>query len=115
MVDSNDFPDLAFDEFLKLDLRVGVVLTAEAVPKSKKLLKLSVDFGTLGTRTIMAGVAEHYSPEAIVGLHVAAVTNLVPRSIMGVESHGMLLAGRGVDDKVHLVLCSDIVPGGKLG
>ena len=106
---------LSFDDFLKVDIRVGQVLSAEPLVKSKKLLKLEVDFGALGKRTIMAGIAQHYTPETITGLKVAAVVNLAPRAMMGVESHGMLLAGHGDDNSVHLVICPNITIGSRLG
>jgi methionyl-tRNA synthetase len=72
------------------DLRVGTVLAAEAVPKSKKLLKLTVDIGE--RRTVVAGVAGHYTPEELVGRQVILVANLEPARLMGVESQGMVLA-----------------------
>jgi len=112
---TDNVESISFDDFLKVDIRVGLVMSAEEVPKSKKLLKLQVNFGTLGTRTIMAGVAQYYTPETITGLKVAAVVNLAPRQMMGVESHGMLLAGHGETDSVYLVTCPNVDVGGKLG
>lgn len=82
---------LSIDEFMKIDLRVAQILTAERVPNSKKLMKLSVDVGT-ETRTIVAGIAEAYEAEALVGRRIAIVANLKPAKLMGVESNGMLLA-----------------------
>ena len=76
---------------MKVDLRVAKVLAAERVPKSKKLLKLNVDVGT-EQRTIVAGIAEAYEPEALVGRTVVIVFNLQPATLMGVESNGMVLA-----------------------
>jgi methionyl-tRNA synthetase len=76
---------------MKIELRVAKVLAAERVPKSKKLLKLNVDVGT-EQRTIVAGLAEAYEPEALVGKTVAIVFNLKPATLMGVESNGMVLA-----------------------
>lgn len=115
MTDNAVADTISFDDFLKVDIRVGLVTSAEEVPKSKKLLKLEVNFGALGTRTIMAGVAQHYSPTSIVGLKVAAVVNLAPRQMMGVESHGMLLAGHGETDAVYLVTCANVDIGSRLG
>lgn len=116
MADTIDIVNvLSFDDFLRVDIRVGLVTSAEEVPKSKKLLKLEVNFGELGKRTIMAGIAQHYTPETITGLKVAAVVNLAPRQMMGVESHGMLLAGHGETDAVYLVTCPNIDIGGRLG
>ena len=82
---------IALDEFMKVELRVAKVLTAERVPKSNKLLKLHVDVGT-EQRTLVAGIAEAYEPEAIVGRTVVIVFNLKPAKLMGIESNGMVLA-----------------------
>lgn len=82
---------LSIDEFMKVDLRVAVVLAAERVPNSKKLMKLSVDLGT-ETRTIVAGIAEAYEADALVGRRIAVVANLKPAKLMGIESNGMVLA-----------------------
>src|SRR5439155_1653099 len=82
----------SIDEFQKIDLRVALVLAAEAVPKSKKLLKLRVSLGT-EERTVLAGIAEHYAPADLVGKKVVVVANLAPAKLMGIESQGMVLAG----------------------
>jgi methionyl-tRNA synthetase len=82
---------ITIDDFMKVELRVARVLTAERVPKSKKLLKLSVDVGS-EQRTLVAGIAEAYEPEALVGRTVVIVFNLQPATLMGVESNGMVLA-----------------------
>lgn len=82
---------LSIDEFMKVDLRVAQILTAERVANSKKLMKLSVDLGT-ETRTIVAGIAEAYEADALVGRRVAIVANLKPAKLMGIESNGMILA-----------------------
>jgi methionyl-tRNA synthetase len=84
-------PRVGIEEFLKLDLRAARVLAAERVPKSRKLLKLEVDLGH-ERRTLVAGIAEAYEPEALVGRVVAIVANLKPATVMGVESNGMILA-----------------------
>ncbi|MBI4886658.1 MAG: methionine--tRNA ligase [Acidobacteria bacterium] len=83
---------ISIDEFMKVELRVAKVLAAEAVPKSKKLLKLTVETGK-DQRTIVAGIAEAYQPEQLVGRTVVIVANLQPAKLMGVESNGMVLAG----------------------
>ncbi|MBW2633802.1 MAG: methionine--tRNA ligase, partial [Deltaproteobacteria bacterium] len=83
-------PQISFDEFGKLDLRVATVLKAEAIPKSKKLLKLEVDMGEI--RTIVAGISQSYEPKDIIGRQVIVVANLKPAKLMGVESNGMVLA-----------------------
>jgi methionyl-tRNA synthetase len=84
-------PRISIDDFLKIDLRVARILTAERVPKSKKLMKLEVDLG-FERRTLVAGIAEAYAPEALVGRVVAVVANLQPATLMGVESNGMVMA-----------------------
>jgi len=83
-------PEIPFEEFEKIDLRVGKVLNAEAIPKAKKLVKITVDLGE--ERVIVAGIAEHYRPEDLVGKYIAVVANLKPIKMMGIESRGMLLA-----------------------
>ena len=82
---------VGIEEFLKLDLRVARVVAAERLPKSRKLLKLEVDLGT-ERRTLVAGIAEAYEPEALVGRLIGMVANLKPATVMGVESNGMILA-----------------------
>ncbi|MHB8138272.1 MAG: methionine--tRNA ligase [Smithellaceae bacterium] len=83
-------PEIEYDEFTKVDLRVAKILTAEAVPKSSKLVKLRIDIGE--ERTIVAGIGKDYKPEELVGKSIIVVANLKPAKLMGVESHGMLLA-----------------------
>lgn len=81
---------IVYDDFAKLDLRVGTIKVCETIPKSKKLLRCEVDLG-FETRQVLAGIAEHYKPEQLVGRNVIVVANLAPRKMMGLESHGMLL------------------------
>jgi methionyl-tRNA synthetase len=100
---------ITFDDLMKVDLRVAKVLAAERVPKSSKLLKLSVDVGT-ETRTIVAGLGEAYEPEAMVGRTIAIVANLAPRKMMGIESNGMVLAGGPDGAKPELVTFADPPP-----
>jgi methionyl-tRNA synthetase len=83
-------PEIDYEEFTKVDLRVGKILAAEAVPKSNKLLKLKVDIGE--ERTIVAGIGKDYNPAELVGKKIVIVANLKPAKLMGVESYGMLLA-----------------------
>ncbi len=83
-------PDINYEDFEKIDLRVGKILEAEKVPKADKLLKLTVDLG-FEKRTILSGIAEYYKPEELVGKLVTVVANLAPRKIRGIESQGMLL------------------------
>ena len=104
---------ITIDDFAKVDLRVAVVLAAERVPKTEKLLKLDLDRGS-EQRTIVSGIAEFYAPEALVGKRIVVVANLKPARIRGVESRGMLLAagGRAPGEELGLVtLDSDIPPG----
>ncbi len=98
---SADAP-ITIDDFMKVELRVGKVLAAEAVPKSKKLLKLTVQDGAESQRTILAGIAESYTAEAVVGRTIVFVANLAPRPMMGLVSHGMVLAA-DTDGKAQLI------------
>ncbi len=106
-------PRITIDEFKRLDLRVAEVLDAEPVPKSKKLLKLTVKLGD-ETRTVVAGIAEHYRPETLRGRKVVVVANLEPATLMGVESNGMVLAGSEGDTLALLTLDRDLPPGAKV-
>ena len=91
--------EIVFDDFLKMDLRVGEIKTAEKVEKSNKLLKFTVDMG-METRTILSGVAKHFTPSEMIGKKVTVMANLAPRKIMGVESQGMLLFAENSDGKL---------------
>lgn len=103
------------EDFFKADMRVGTITSAEAIPNSKKLLKLTVSFGTeIGSRTILAGIAKDYNPTGIVGVQVVAVVNLPPRAMMGIESHGMVLAGKSSTGQVTLVSPNGIAEGGRI-
>ena len=102
---------ISIDDFMKVELRVAKVLEAEAVPKSKKLMKLKVDVGT-EQRTIVAGIAEAYQPEQLVGRTIAIVFNLKPAKLMGVESNGMVLAASVDGGKPILVAFDEPVPPG---
>ncbi len=82
--------EISFDDFIKLDLRVGTILEAEKMPKTKKLLVLKVDTG-IDTRTIVSGIAESFTPEEVIGKRVTVLVNLSPRALRGVESQGMIL------------------------
>ena len=104
---------ITIDEFKRLDLRVAEVVAAEAVPKSKKLLKLTVRLGE-ETRTLVAGIAEHYRPEALVGRKVVVVANLEPATLMGVTSNGMVLAGSAGEALALLALDRDLPSGAKV-
>ncbi len=107
-------PTIVYDDFGKLDLRVGKILTAERMPKSDKLLRFKVDLG-FEQRTILSGVAKHFDPETLVGRQVTVVVNLAPRKMMGVESHGMILMAEDPDGKLHFINPeSGVVPGSKI-
>jgi methionyl-tRNA synthetase len=102
---------IAIDDFMKVELRVAKVLAAEAVPKSKKLIKLKVDAGT-DQRTILAGIAEAYKPEELVGRTIVIVANLKPRPMMGMESQGMVLAASTETGPPSLVAVDPSLPAG---
>ena len=88
-----EFEKISIDYFMKVKLRIALIEAAEAIPKSKKLLKLQLDVGPeIGKRQILAGVAQFYPPETLVGKKIIIVANLLPAQLMGVESQGMLLA-----------------------
>ena len=95
-------PTIEFDDFTKLDIRIGTILEAEKVAKTKKLLKLKVDVG-IDIRTIVSGIAESFSPEQIIGQQVSVLVNLAPRKIRGVESQGMILMTDTPDGKLAFV------------
>jgi len=105
---------IGFDDFMKVELRVGKVLTAERIPKADKLLRLTVDLAEPEPRTIAAGIAAFYEPEALPGKHVVVVANLAPRKIRGVESRGMLLAGGGDQGAVVLAEVPGAPPGSRV-
>jgi methionyl-tRNA synthetase len=107
-------PEVSFDEFSKMDIRIGKILKAERVEKSKKLLKFQVDTG-IDTRTVLSGIAEHFTPEEMLGKQVTLLVNLAPRKIMGFESQGMILTAADKDGKLRLLQPSEVVaPGSKI-
>ena len=95
-------PASTFDDFSKLDLRVGTILEAEKMPKANKLLVLKVDTG-IDIRTIVSGIAEHFSPEEVIGKRVTVLVNLAPRALRGVESQGMILMTNNKEGKLVFV------------
>jgi methionyl-tRNA synthetase len=100
---------LSIDEFMRLDLRVARVLDAERVPNSRKLVKMRVDLGT-EERTLVAGIADAYEPQALVGRAIVVVVNLKPARLMGIESNGMLLAATAEGGKPVLVGFTEDAP-----
>ncbi|MDP5061947.1 MAG: methionine--tRNA ligase subunit beta, partial [Maribacter sp.] len=93
---------ITFDDFSKLDMRVGTIIEAEKMAKAKKLLVLKVDTG-LDVRTIVSGIAESFSPEEIIGKKVTVLINLAPRALRGVDSEGMILMTENTDGKLVFV------------
>ena len=105
---------VTFEDFSKMDVRIGKILEAERVPKADKLLKLLVDTG-IDKRTIVSGIAEHYNPEDIIGKSVSVLLNLAPRKIRGVESQGMILMAENAEGKLAFVSPEkDFNPGGEI-
>ena len=95
-------PTIQFDDFAKIDLKVGTIISAEKVEKADKLLKLQVDLG-FETRTIVSGIALHFAPADIVGKQVTVVINLAPRKMRGIESNGMILMAEDKTGKLHFI------------
>ena len=94
--------NISFDDFAKMDLRIGTITAAEKVPKTKKLLKLTVHTG-LDERTIVSGIAEHFTPEELIGQQVQVLLNLAPRELKGIQSEGMLLLAENADGSLALM------------
>ena len=94
--------EIQYDDFDKLDLRIGTILSAEKVAKADKLLKLQVDLG-FETRTIVSGIAQHFTIESLINKQVIVVANLAPRKMRGIESQGMILSAEQPDGKLVLV------------
>ena len=94
--------EIQYDDFARLDIRVGTIKKAEKVPKADKLLQLEVDLGS-ETRTILSGIAQHFAPESLVNRQVMVVANLAPRKMRGIESQGMILTAEDRDGKLYLV------------
>ena len=107
--------NIAFDDFMKLDIRVGKVLECQKVPKADKLLQFRIDDG-LGGRTIVSGIAKHYAPEDLVGKNVCFVANLEPRKLKGIESQGMILSAEDADGRLIVIspATDEIAPGSEV-
>lgn len=106
-------PQIAIEDFQKIELKAGVIIAAERPPKSAKLLKLKVSLGT-EVRQVMAGIGQSYTPEEVLHKRVLIVANLKPAKLMGIESQGMLLAGTGPDGKLYIVSPDDAIPAGTI-
>jgi methionyl-tRNA synthetase len=107
-------PTITIDDFVKVELRVGTVLEARPAPKGDKLLVLQVDLGS-EKRQVLAGIRQHYAPEQLVGKQIVVVANLAPRTMMGMQSQGMLLAATdGATGKVIILSPSDAVAPGSV-
>ncbi|MEM8606498.1 MAG: methionine--tRNA ligase [Myxococcota bacterium] len=113
MNDKSEPNTVEFDDFVKVDLRVGLVKEAEKVEKSKKLLKLQIDLGEETPRQILAGISEHYEAADLIGKRVVVVANLKPRKLMGLESQGMVLAASDDNGLCVLSVDADLEPGSR--
>lgn len=109
-------PEVSFDDFEKLDIRVGHILNCEKVKKSKKLLKFTIDDGSGIERTICSGIAAYYEPEQLIGKDVLFVANFAPRKMMGIESQGMILSAVNFDGTLNVTsLLGKVKPGSQVG
>ena len=113
MVPDEAKQNISFDQFSAMDIRIGTILAAEKVPKTKKLLKLQIDTG-IDQRTIVSGIAEYFEPENIVGKQVSVLINLEPREIKGILSQGMILMAENSDGNLSFVAPSEIFPSGSV-
>jgi len=104
-------PEIVFDDFSKIDLRIGTILSAEKVEKADKLLKLEIDLG-FEKRTIVSGIALHFKPEEIINKQVVVVANLAPRKMRGIESNGMILMAEDKEGKLHFVSPGNVIDPG---
>ena len=105
--------ECTFEEFEKMDIRTATVLEAERVPKTDKLLKLTIDTG-IDRRVIVSGIAEYYTPEAMVGKQICILSNLKPRTIRGIESHGMILMAKQGDGSMRFITPQEAVSNGAI-
>ncbi len=104
-------PEVSFEAFGAMDIRTATVLEAERVPKTDKLLKLTIDTG-IDRRTIVSGIAEYYSPEDMLGRQICILANLQPRTIRGIESKGMILMAKQGDGKMRFITPQEVVTNG---
>ncbi len=106
--------EISYDDFAKLDIRVGTVTAVEKIENADKLLKCTVDFGEFGERTIVSGIAEWKTPESLVGRQLPYIVNLAPRMLRGVESQGMLIAASDAEGVALLQPEREVPRGTKL-
>ncbi len=104
-------PEVEYDDFARMDIRTATVLAAERVPKTDKLLKLTIDTG-IDTRTIVSGIAEYYTPEDMIGKQICILANLKPRAIRGIESKGMILMAKQGDGKMRFITPQEAIANG---
>ncbi|MEO8069410.1 MAG: methionine--tRNA ligase [Flavobacteriales bacterium] len=104
--------NISFDDFSKLDLRVGTITAAEKVPKADKLLKLTIDIGEASPRTVVSGIALHYTSEELPGKQVLLLCNLEPRKLKGIESQGMVLMAEDAEGRLRFVQPTEVMPPG---
>lgn len=103
---------ISIDQFSQIDLRVGQVMVVERIPNADKLLRLEIDLAEPEPRQILAGIAEYYQPEQLVGQKILVVSNLQPRKLRGLESRGMLLAASGAGGRPLLATVPSETPNG---
>ena len=103
--------NVAFDDFMKLDIRVGTVLDCQKVPKADKLLQFKIEDG-MGTRTIVSGIAQYYQPADLIGKQVCFIANFEPRKLKGIASEGMILSAEDSDGRLVVISPSDLVKNG---
>jgi methionyl-tRNA synthetase len=107
-------PNIEFDDFMKLDIRVGTVLECQKVPKADKLLQFKIADG-LENRTIVSGIAQHYNPEELVGKQVCFIANLAPRKLKGIVSEGMILSAENFDGSLsEVTTMKEVKPGSEV-
>ncbi|HDP77099.1 MAG TPA: methionine--tRNA ligase [Mesotoga infera] len=114
LTEAKDNVLISIDDFSKVELRVASVVDAEIVPKSRKLLRLQLDLGEFGRRQVVAGIAQFYSPDELIGMKIVVVANLQPAKLMGIESNGMILAAKIGDSLSLLTVHKDLLPGAKV-
>lgn len=103
---------ISYEDFAKLEIRIGTVVAAELIPDTDKLIKCTIDFGEFGMRTIVSGIALFRKPEELVGKQLPYIVNLTPRMLRGVESQGMLLAASPGGEGLALLIPDTEVPNG---